>query len=241
MKYKSLRLGLGLWLAFLAGTAAGQSRESPEKLFLAWADLKNPVLALPDRAVKDQAVVYDQGWFYFFVSNRFEANDAETFRQNMSFYRTRDFKSYESFFDPNLIVSDQDRLGFPESPDVTRVAGAWQMVFQSRFPDREHYRLYSSTSQDLVHWTPAREIAPQNRPAERQIDGALAEEGGYFFLGYKGQQKFFVTRSVGPALDGRWLPAVRASAGGRIIVFSRPPAYFNIRIKKPDGRSSKKS
>ena len=203
------------WVAWsFCNPAMSRSEEQPEKRFIDWAGLKNPVLALPDRAVKDQAVVYDQGWFYFFVSNRFEENDAETFRQKMAFYRTRDFKNYESFFDPDLIVSYQGRLGFPESPDVTRIAGAWQMVFQSRFPGREHFRLYSSTSQDLRDWSPARELAPDNRPAQRQIDGALAEEGGYFYLGYKGRQKFYLTRSESQTLDGRWLPAERASAGG---------------------------
>lgn len=191
------------------------STESTENSFIDWAHLKNPVLALPDRALKDQAVVDEGGWFYIFASNRFSPNDEATFAREMRFYRTRDFKSYEPFFDPDLIVHEQGRPGFPESPDVTRIQGAWYMVFQSRFIGQEHYRLYYSTSQDLLDWTPAQEIAPNNRPKERQIDGALAEEGGYFYLGYKGQQKFYVTRSVGPTLDGNWLAARRASAGGK--------------------------
>jgi len=70
MKHEMFRIGLGLffWSCFLPAALAGG--ETPEKVFLDWAGLKNPVLALPDRAAKDQAVVYDQGWFYFWLLTR---------------------------------------------------------------------------------------------------------------------------------------------------------------------------
>jgi hypothetical protein len=184
-------------------------------LFIDWAHLKNPILALPDRAVKDQCVVFDDGWFYFFLSNRFEPSDEPTFLQNFSFYRSRNLITYEPVFDRDLIVSDDGHPAFPESPDVIRAGDLWYMVFQSRRLDREHYRLYYSTSRDLLDWAPAVPIAPDNRPRERQIDGALAYQDGWFYLGYKGKQKFYVTRSRTPALDGQWLPARRASAGGK--------------------------
>jgi hypothetical protein len=52
-------------------------------------------------------------------------------------------------------------------------------------------------------------------PAVRNIDGALAEHGGYVYLGWKRVQEFYVTRAASPALDGRWEPALRASADGQ--------------------------
>ncbi|HUT53827.1 MAG TPA: GH92 family glycosyl hydrolase [bacterium] len=205
----------GAWNAPAAAPVAAPPTAAGDAAFIDWAHLKNPVLSLEDRAVKDQVVVYDNGWFYIFASNRFENNDDDTFLEGIRFYRTRDFKTYEPFFDPDLITYYQGRPGFPESPDVVNVNGVWHMVFQSRLTDHEHYRLFHSVSHDLMDWSPAVEIAPGNKPKERQIDGALAYEGGHFILGYKGRQKFYVTRSLGPELDGAWEAARRASAGGK--------------------------
>lgn len=195
-------------ICLTAGAAAGS-----EKPFLDWGNLSNPVLSVPDRMLKDQAVVYWEGTFYIFASNRFDENDPEKDSKEICFYRTRDFKSYECFFDADL------KVPFPKGPvvegsyDVTRIQGTWFIVFQAG--PRNPLRLYYSTSQDLVDWAPARALAPKLQPGMRHIDGALAEEGGYFYLGYKGRQQFYVTRSPSRTLDGNWLPARKASADGK--------------------------
>lgn len=191
--------------------ARGGAQTEP---FLDWARLQNPVLSVADRMLKDQAVVYSDGVFYVFASNRFADTDPEQDTKEVCFYRTRDFQSYECFFDPDLKPRLPAGAERPSSFDVLRSADLWYLVFQAG-PDRRRLRLYYSTSSDLRDWSPAQELAPGLQPGMRHIDGALAEAGGYFYLGYKGSQRFYLTRSESPALDGNWLPACRASAGGK--------------------------
>jgi len=212
MKVARMLLRWPLFFAMVIGMAVGTKALGQEP-FLDWANLSNPVLSVPDRMLKDQSVVYWEGTFYLFASNRFDQNDPPKDSKEICFYRTRDFKSYECFFDADL------KVPFPKGPvvegsyDVSRIQGTWYMVFQAG--PNNPLRLYYSTSSDLVNWEPARALAPRLQPRMRHIDGALAEQGGYFYLGYKGRQQFYVTRSPSQILDGNWLPARKASADGK--------------------------
>ncbi|GIW40929.1 MAG: hypothetical protein KatS3mg076_1506 [Candidatus Binatia bacterium] len=196
---------------FLLGCGDSDSQGT----FLPWEELRNPVLALPDRSLKDVAVAYEpsSGWFYVFTSTRFEPTDPEAGTKEKSFFRTRDFLEFEAFSDPDL-----NGPGYgPGSPDLVRVGDLWYMTFQrstANVPFLGAATLWVSTSEDLREWSPPRELAPELLdPTLRNIDGALAEEGGYFYLGWKKVQSFVVTRSVDPVLDGRWLPERPAVAG----------------------------
>ncbi|MFO8056409.1 MAG: GH92 family glycosyl hydrolase [bacterium] len=191
----------------------GELPKKKTNKFIDWENLENPVLAAPNRMLKDQAVIYKESadTFYIFPSNRFDENDPQRKTRKECFYRTRDFKTYECIHDPDLKVFHNSPN--PGSPDVTRIGDKWYMVFQAGAGDYFR-RLYYSTSEDLEDWSPARKLAPGNHPDQRQIDGALARHHGYYFLGYKGDQTFYVTRSREKKLDGEWLPPVKVSVDG---------------------------
>lgn len=207
-----------LFAAALAGATGSGAKALP---FIDWASLQNPILSVPDRMLKDPAVVYHEGYFYFFCSTKFDPADPERDRKKPVFYRTQDFRVFEELYDEDIAGAG--------SPDVIKVGDTFYMVFQRAVPPGHPTmrRLFYSTSEDLVHWTPARELAPALQPEMRHIDGALAYAGGYFYLGYKGGQAFYVTRSVGPALDGRWLPPQRAWPGG-IWAWAENFQFLNI-------------
>lgn len=201
---------------------AAQSKEilaevdkNPGAAFIDWAWLKNPILSEPDRMLKDQAVVYQDGWFYVFASTRFADDDPEALTRTPCFYRTRDFKSYECMYDHDLDVAWGGAVKTGTgSPDVTLIDDAWHMVWQSGPDSTRRRNLFYSTSSDLMEWAPARQMNPSLGLTARRIDGALARDGGYYYLGYKSRQRFRVTRSRDQALDGHWLRSRAASAGG---------------------------
>ena len=185
--------------------AIGQVSDFKSTTFIDWANLSNPILSKPDRMLKDQAVVYYDGYFYIFSSTRFENND--TGNKNV-FYRTQDFKTYKEIFDENIADGG--------SPDIIKVGETFYMIFQCSISsdDSNMQRLFYSTSTNLINWSKSKEIATDLQPFMRHIDGALAYENGYFYLGYKGWQTFFVTKSVNKQLDGNWLRAKWSWAGG---------------------------
>lgn len=189
------------------GADGGTGPDSGSTPFIDWAALSNPVLMRDDAMLKDQSVVFHDGWFYIFASVRFEETDAGTAERRRPFFRTRDFKAYEDLFDPDI-----ENGG---SPDATFHDGLFYMVFQLAVPPGDEYarHIFYSTSSDLVEWTPAAEIAPEMEQGLRRIDGALGFEGGRFYFAFKADQFMHVARSAGPALDGRWEGPVMASPG----------------------------
>ncbi len=199
----------------LTGLRLSGSDDAGKDLFIDWAGLKNPVLAEPDRMLKDQAVVYNDGWFYIFCSSRFESDDPDQDKKTHWIYKTRDFRTYERFYDDDLDVRKDSGLerGMG-SPDVTRWDGTWYMVWQSGPDGTRRRNLFYSTSLDLEDWTPSIQLNPALKLNARRIDGALAYESGFYYIGYKSRQRFRVARSEGPELDGNWLPSKSASAGG---------------------------
>jgi hypothetical protein len=195
----------------LLGTEGGGMPGPPPEPFIDWAALRNPVLGLDDRRLKDQAVAYRDGWFHLFSSTGFADDDPEAAVKEQSFFRTRDFLTYEPFRDDDLNPPGRG-IG---SPDLVVIDGVWWMVFQ--WPDPEipdNRRLFLSSSTDLVDWSAPMELVPDVLVDQSIIDGALIRRGGFFFLGFKWRQPqlFYVTRSETPALDQRWLAAERALA-----------------------------
>jgi len=179
---------------------------------LNWAALTNPILSREDRMLKDQAVVYRNGYFYIFASQRFDDDDPQADGKKKMFYRTPDFTNYETFQDPDL----PNGVG---SPDVSYHDGVYYMVYQypvdNYVGDEDAFRrLFLTTSTDLIDWTPPQELAPWLHRNDRTIDGALGFVNGYFFLGYKRGQMFYVSRSLNKQLDGQWLPGIYAAPGG---------------------------
>ncbi|MDP8224840.1 MAG: hypothetical protein P9L99_15885 [Candidatus Lernaella stagnicola] len=174
-----------------------------------WAGLENPILARPDRMLKDQAVVYHNGWFHIFASTRFVNGDASENIARQRMYKTRDFRNYEEWWD--------DDLGYVGSPDVIRMGDRWFMAFWKplNLNFEEMSRLYYSTSEDLVDWSKDKPLLPGVQPFQRHTHSALAEVDGYVVLGYKHWEQFSITRSVEAALDPyAWLDPVIAYPGG---------------------------
>jgi len=171
--------------------------------FIDWYNLSNPILSFQNRSLKDMTVMYYQDYFYVFASVRVEAGEPVF---NGTIFRTKDFKSYEEFHSENTGGSNT----------IIKIQDTFYMVFQIAKPSwyPKMHRLHYSTSTDLINWTEPREMMPDIQPYMRHIDGALAYEDGYIYLGYKGWQKFYVTRSKNKEIDGEWLRPVRAWPGG---------------------------
>jgi hypothetical protein len=192
------------------GASAGGAPELPSSApFIDWGALRNPVLGLDDRRLKDQAIGYEDGWFHIFSSTSFADDDPAADTKERSFFRTRDFRTFEPYRDDDL---NPPGVGV-DSPDLIQIDDVWHMVYQFPDPDMpENRRLHLSTSSDLLTWSPPIDIAPDVLPDQSIIDGALIRRGGHFFLGFKWRapQFFYVTRSENTTLDQRWLPAERA-------------------------------
>lgn len=178
------------------GTLPPPAAGDENRPFIDWEHLRNPILAEPDRMIKDPAVAWREGWFYIFASQRISGD------QPWSYYRTRDFKDYERF-------DVQELHG--GSPDLKLLDGRWILLRQNETTGADR-RLFYSTSTDLLHWQPGGALAQNIQRGMRHIDGTLAAEGGFFYLGYKGEQQFFVTRS--PSLAGPWETPRAVESGG---------------------------
>ena len=201
--------------------------------FIDWANLSNPIMIREDCMLKDQSVVYHNGWFYIFTSHRFEAD--YTGDRSTYIYKTEDFKEYEYI-----------PLVYGDSPDISKIGDTYYMVFQVDDPNSKnerHKRLHYMSSVDAENWTDHGEIYP-GLSRGRNIDGALAKEGDYYYLGYKKNQKFYITRSTNNKLDGSWLKPIQARPGERQSLLDYIPLYYtfiggwaeNYQFIKIDGR-----
>ncbi|MBL8951953.1 MAG: hypothetical protein JNK82_14315, partial [Myxococcaceae bacterium] len=145
--------------------------------FIDWANLTNPVLEQPDRCIKNQTVIWHDGKFWVFAFQRFE----EGTPSRAGVFTTRDFKSWQTL--------EPEPLAALSTSDVLDVDGRWHLVTQGPAPGTtEPLRLLHGTSKDLTTWSTLDELAPNNEPTQRQIDGALAFADGHWQLGYKGDQ-----------------------------------------------------
>lgn len=177
--------------------------DRPTTHFIDWASLRNPILQRDDRMLKNQSLVFHDGWFWVFTGQRFEPDFGGDRRQWI--FRTRDFLDYELFRDPDL----PSYFG-----DIGRIGDTWHLTTNGNGPSGR-LEVLMATSPDLVDWTPKSSITPFLWPVP-VIDGALTKRDGYHFTIWKDrvQQVPYVTRSVDPELDGRWLPPVAALADG---------------------------
>ena len=161
-----------------------------------WQNLKNPILASKYGAIKNQAVLYHDGWFWIFPMVDIE--------EGRVLVRTRDFKTYE-YHKPAILMGD--------APRFLADTGAWHALFQLSAPDADR-RIYYSSSNNLIDWVVPEEAWPYTQPGTRHIDAALAREGGHYYAGFKSRQQFYVMRSAGEALDFRWEEPVLAHTDG---------------------------
>jgi hypothetical protein len=178
-----------------------------KKPFLDWKSLRNPILAVEDRMLKDASIVYRDGWFWLYSSTRLDEGDTRDWASEWQFYRSRDLRNWVPFRPRGL----QTTKGHPDSPDVSQVAKRFFMVYQSEDPTRDR-RLFWSESTNLRDWTRGKPLAPTFRPKERLIDGALAWHDSFFYLAGKATQQFWVSRAK--SMDGPWDEPIQAGADG---------------------------
>jgi hypothetical protein len=195
-----LLIGLAILLWTVPTAARGEASA------LDWSAIANPILAYPDRMLKDPAAAYRDGFFYLFCSTRF----AEPHEGPVPFYRSRDLVTFEELYDENLARG----VG---SPDIFHDGDRYVMVFQKSVPgseDPDDRRLFYSTSDDLLAWSERKPLAHELHPTLRCIDATVAFDHGRFVLGYKAWQVFHVSESA--SLDGPWSEPVRAWPGGEV-------------------------
>jgi hypothetical protein len=187
---------------------------APTGAFLDWGGLRNPIFALPEQAVKDQALVFAYGSFHLFSSVRFAADDPAAPTAPRYFFRSPDLRSWESFIgEPSL---NGPGVG-PGSPDVVRQGGQWYMTYQGRDiadPDPNGREIFLSISSDLDLWSTPVQLTMDLVADAPIIDGALGFDGTRFVLGFKDRrrQTFHVARASKAMLDGHWDPPLRALA-----------------------------
>lgn len=161
-----------------------------------WDKMKNPVLASTHGAIKNQAVLFFQGWFWFFPA--IDTPDGRTY------VRTRDFSVYEC-------AEDLGYVGM--SPRFLYQNGQWHAFSQLSAPDANR-RIYYSTSSDLIHWSKPVESWFNVQKGVRHIDAAVAWDHGRYHAGFKSDQQFHVMRSKSSKLDFHWEEPVAVKSAG---------------------------
>jgi hypothetical protein len=185
------------------------------KAEVAWSKLHNPILAYPNAAVKDQALIWADGTWHMLFS--YVTNDTTIVGQEHWGIATSESTDLRHW-SPAAPWSEQP--GGMASPDIVRSpSGTFVSTYDS--PPGEtgptQAKLYYRTSSDLVHWSAphplARTLYPS--PAVRMIDPALAWTGNGLVLAYKvgttsQSQAFEIAWSKSGSLSGPWKVVGRA-------------------------------
>jgi hypothetical protein len=176
---------------------------------VAWSKLHNPILAYPNAAVKDQALIWDSGAWHMLFSD--VTNDTTIAGEEHWGIATSQSPDLRHWSRP---VPWSEQPGGMASPDVVRSpSGMFVSTYDS--PPGEsgatQAKLYYRTSSDLVHWSRPHPLAPTlyPSPAVRMIDPALAWTGKGLILAYKigttsQSQAFEIAWSDSGSLSGPW-------------------------------------
>lgn len=186
-----------LSVGFLSPTSAGRPT-------IAWSKLHNPLLAYPDRALKDPALVWsDHRWVALFSQ---VGDDAHW---TLGVATSVDLRRWSP---PTTLPHDPTVEG-DASPDVVRAPDGTFVVTDQSFVhdvDASQAKLYYRTTRDFRSFTAPKPLGRSLHPgpADRMIDAALAWTPAGLLLGYKvggadGSQAFELARSTG-SLDGPW-------------------------------------
>jgi hypothetical protein len=176
---------------------------------VAWSRLHNPVLAFPDAAAKDQALIWAAGrWHMLFsyVTGATARPGAQ--RWQIATAESTDLARW------TRPVPWSAQPGGMASPDVVRAPDGTYVATYDAPPGETgsvQGKLFYRTSRDLVQWSSPHALAPRLYPsvAVRMIDPALAWTRTGLVLGYKvgtttQPQAFEVARSPSGSLAGPW-------------------------------------
>jgi len=180
---------------------------------VAWAQLRNPILAEPDAGVKDQALVWTGGQWHMvfsYVTNDVTTKGAENW--NIASATSPDLAHW-SAPSPWPVQAGVDGVA---SPDIVRSpSGTFVATYDSNpdVPTGPQSKLYYRTSSDLTTWSAPEPLAQSLHPApgDRMIDAAVAWTGQGLILGYKygtatgsTSQHFEIAWSPTGSLRGPW-------------------------------------
>ena len=175
--------------------------EDPERVTLAWESLRNPILQLPDHALKDVSIRHQQGQWWLFGSRIAE----DPFRFRIGVFTSEDLGAWmleDEWDDP--------AVGGLASPDLTRHEEGYVAVYNSHTTDAggalpKLYRRVASTPEELSR-APAERLAADilPQPFERLIDAALAHTDDGLLLAFKRFQTFTLALAPSGRLEGPW-------------------------------------
>jgi hypothetical protein len=195
---------VGAALIVLLAATCGSNTGTPASV-ISWERLHNPILGYPDLAVKDPALVRDQGRWVA----AFSAVSAKG-QWRIGIATSSDLRLWS----PLAEMPHDPAIEGEASPDAGRAPhGDFVVTYQSFVHDRGggQAKLYYRTTRDLRIFSPARPLAHELHPGtdERMIDGALAWTPAGLLLAYKygpvsGRQAFELARSSTGTLDGPW-------------------------------------
>lgn len=166
--------------------------------FIDWPGLANPILGYEHWSVKDVCVYYEEEQRLFYLY--FSAFALELFRTHIIGVTTRDFVHYsEPFMDWDGL---EQGVGGLCSPSILQAEGRYVLSFNAwgDVPGQPN-QLYYTESQDLMHWSGVRRLAPQLTEGVRSIDAVLAYSEGRYYLTWKERQVGNPV-AVASALDG---------------------------------------
>jgi hypothetical protein len=176
---------------------------------VAWSELRNPILAYPNAAVKDQALIWADGaWHMLFSYVTNDTTIAGREHWGIAASQSSDLRYWSA------PVPWSEQPGGMASPDVVRLpSGTFVSTYDS--PPGEsgptQAKLYYRTSSDFVHWSLPYPLAANlyPSPAVRMIDPALAWNGRDLILAYKvgttsQSQSIEMAWSNSGSLSGPW-------------------------------------
>jgi hypothetical protein len=184
-------------LLVLPGTLGAQS-------FINWESLRNPVLSYPHWSIKDVAMAYRAGTFYVFFSAFY--TDHGRVRSHVVEVSTRDFRKYSD----SILNFDGEEEGWIGmcSPDVQRIGKGYELSFNS-WGDKpgKPDQLFYMTSNDLVHWSPRRQLGANLTSRQGVIDLSVTQNGsGYYAIWKAGRNPHGMQTRLASArsLEGPW-------------------------------------
>jgi hypothetical protein len=178
--------------------ASALSSAGPVPARVAWGKLTNPIVAYPDRAVKDMTVRYVDGIWHMFFSYIREA----PFRFQIGHITSRDLVRWS-----RVEVWDDPQTKGLASPEITLLpSGEYVITYNSHTEDVGGARpkLYYRTTRDFVTYSAPKRLLSNlyTGRGDRLIDAALAATADGYFVAFKEEQRFRIAYRALGSLDG---------------------------------------